>query len=122
MRVAVTSQNFRTVTGHAGRTRRFFVYEAGPDGEPIEVERLDLPKELALHEHSGAGSHPIDDVNTIVTAGCGQHFKARMAGRGIAVLVTGLQDPVAAARAAFKGEPMPAPEHDAGCSCACHAP
>jgi len=27
MKIAVASQNFRTVTPHAGRTRRFLVYE-----------------------------------------------------------------------------------------------
>ncbi|HKJ77206.1 MAG TPA: nitrogen fixation protein, partial [Gammaproteobacteria bacterium] len=43
MEIAITSQNFRTVTGHAGKTRRFLVYEAGPGQEPVEVDRLDLP-------------------------------------------------------------------------------
>jgi hypothetical protein len=28
MRIGVTSQNFRTITGHAGKTRRFLVYQA----------------------------------------------------------------------------------------------
>jgi hypothetical protein len=28
MRIAITSQNFRTVTGHAGRAGRFLVFEA----------------------------------------------------------------------------------------------
>ena len=27
MRIAVTSQNFRTVTGHAGKARRFLVFD-----------------------------------------------------------------------------------------------
>ncbi|MEW8693532.1 MAG: nitrogen fixation protein, partial [Candidatus Thiodiazotropha endolucinida] len=27
MKIAVTSQNFRTITQHAGKTRRFLIYE-----------------------------------------------------------------------------------------------
>ena len=27
MRIGVTSQNFRTITGHAGKTRRFLIYD-----------------------------------------------------------------------------------------------
>ena len=33
MKIAVTSQNFRTITPHAGTTRRFLVYEAAEGGE-----------------------------------------------------------------------------------------
>jgi hypothetical protein len=44
MRIAVSSQNFRTITGHAGKSRRFIVYHAKPGETPQELERLDLPK------------------------------------------------------------------------------
>jgi predicted Fe-Mo cluster-binding NifX family protein len=30
MKIAVTSQDFRTVTGHAGRARNFLIYDAQP--------------------------------------------------------------------------------------------
>lgn len=42
MRIAVTSQNFKTVTGHAGKSRRFLIYEARPGADP--VDRFDLPR------------------------------------------------------------------------------
>ena len=106
MKIAVTSQNFRTVTGHAGRARRFLIYdtEAGgePSGEPIEVARLDLPKELAMHEFHGAGGagpHPIDGVDVILSQGFGDGFARRMAQRGIAVFATDKTDPVEAVKA-----------------------
>jgi len=38
MRIGVTSQNFRTITGHAGKTRRFLVFES-PE-ERIHLEAL----------------------------------------------------------------------------------
>ncbi len=105
MKIAVTSQNFRTITGHAGKTRRFLVYEAR-DGEPVEVERLDLPKEMSFHEFRGE-AHPIDQVNVLITQSCGAGFVHRLAQRGIAVLATGETDPVKAARAVLRGEPLP---------------
>lgn len=110
MKIAITSQNFRTVTGHAGKTRRFLVYEAGPGQEPVEADRLDLPKEMAFHEFRGEGPHPVDGVDVIVTAGCGAGFSKRLAARGIRVLVTGETDPVAAARAVAQDKPLPPPE------------
>lgn len=99
MRIAVTSQNFRTVTAHAGKTRRFFIFEAEPGGEPQEVERLDLPKEMSLQAYAGDGPHPVESVDVLVTGGCGQGFPGRMARAGVAVVVTDETDPVAAARA-----------------------
>jgi predicted Fe-Mo cluster-binding NifX family protein len=60
MKIAVTSQDRRTVTPHAGMCRRFRVYEIeGP--AVLGRERLELPKERSLLEgHGHAHSHPHD--------------------------------------------------------------
>jgi hypothetical protein len=58
MRIAVTSQNFKTITGHAGKTRRFLVYETVGVESPVEIERLDLPQEMSIHEYQGE-DHPL---------------------------------------------------------------
>ena len=34
MRIAVTSQNFKTITGHAGKSRRFLIYDLEPGSAP----------------------------------------------------------------------------------------
>ena len=112
MKIAVTSQNFRTVTGHAGKTRRFLVLEADR-GEVREVERLDLPKEMSFHELHGDAPHPIDGVEVLVTGSCGEGLVRRMAQRGIRVVATSETDPVAAARLVSTGQPLPPPAaHD----------
>ncbi|PLX35665.1 MAG: nitrogen fixation protein [Hyphomicrobiales bacterium] len=103
MRIAVTSQNFRTVTGHAGKTRRFLLYEVGADGEPNETGRLDLPKDMTVHSASPDAPHPLDDCDCIVTGSCGEGFPRKMARRHISVYVTDLTDPAAAVRAAASG-------------------
>lgn len=106
MKIAVTSQNFRTVTGHAGKTRRFLVFQT--DGEAVrEVERLDLPKEQSFHELHGDAPHPIDGVDVLITGGCGESFVGRMARRGIRVVATSETDPATAARLVSTGQPLP---------------
>lgn len=106
MRIAVTSQNFRTVTGHAGKTRRFLVYEVDSAGTR-EIDRLDLPRELSFHEFSGQ-KHPVDGTAVLVTGSCGEGFRDKMTRRGIQVVITDLDDPAAAASAAYAADTSPA--------------
>lgn len=88
MLIAVASQNFRTITGHAGKTRRFLVYEVTAGQAPVEVDRLDLPKELAMHDFHGDGPHPLDAMTAVISAGAGEGFAERMAERGVFAVVT----------------------------------
>ena len=109
MRIAVTSQNFRTITGHAGKTRRFLIYEVGDDGTATEAERLDLPNGMAMHDHHGP-DHPLFDLglDALVTGGAGNGFVQRMARNGIAVTTTSETDPLQAIRAVAAGQTLPA--------------
>ncbi len=129
MRIAVTSQDFRTVTGHAGMTRRFIVFDATEAGGVAERERLDLDRGQAFHGFAG-GAHPIDGVAVLLTAGAGEGFVAKLAARGIRVVRTGQADPRAAVEEFVRGEvtpPVPdAHGHDhghahghGGCGCRC---
>ncbi|MDV7145519.1 NifB/NifX family molybdenum-iron cluster-binding protein [Tropicimonas sp. TH_r6] len=120
MRIAITSQNFRTITGHAGKTRRFLVYEVESGTEPREIERLDLPKEMSMHEFHGDGPHPLDSADAVVTLSAGAGFIRRMAARGITAMTTSETDPAAAARAVAEGRlapAMPGLGGDHVCSC-----
>ena len=110
MKIAVTSQNFRTITGHAGKARRFLVFEAEAGSDPSEVERIDLPMGMAFHDFRGDGAHPIDGVDVVITGSCGAGFAHRLAARGIRVLATGETDPVSAARKVAADEPLAAPD------------
>jgi predicted Fe-Mo cluster-binding NifX family protein len=121
MRIAITSQNFKTITGHAGQTRRFIVYEANDAKEIHEVERIDLPKELTMHEYRG-GEHPLFSLNlqAIVTQSAGQGFIQRVEQHGIKVLVTSESDPAVAIALVITGQPLPAAderEHVHACTC-----
>jgi predicted Fe-Mo cluster-binding NifX family protein len=123
MRIAITSQNFRTITSHAGKARRFIVYEAdSTTGTIEEQERLDLPPELSIHEYHGA-DHPLFKLNiqALITRSAGQGFVQRLAQRGITVHVTGETDPAVAVAQLATGQPLAAPqpeegEHSCGCN------
>jgi len=118
MRIAVTSQNFKTITGHAGKSRRFLVYEADGLAVPVEVERLDLPKALSIHEYHGE-DHPLFQLGlaALVTQGAGQGFTQRMASHGIVVHATSESDPLRAVALVAAGLPLAVAlphEHDHG--------
>lgn len=108
VRIGVTSQNFRTITGHAGKTRRVLIYEAQAQGPAVEVSRLDLPKAMSLHEFRG-DEHPLFSLDLIITASCGEGFVRRVKAHGVDVIATAESDPVKAATAVMQGEVLAPP-------------
>ncbi|CCG09516.1 NifB/NifX family molybdenum-iron cluster-binding protein [Pararhodospirillum photometricum] len=112
MRIGVSSQNFRTITAHAGRSRRFLVYETAPDGTVSELERLDLPPGMAMHDVEGDAPHPLDQLDVILTSEAGAGFVAKMQARGVRVLLTQESDPLHAVHLAATGR---LPEAQAAC-------
>jgi len=108
MKIAVTSQNFKTITGHAGKTRRFLIYSQNEQGEWQESERLDLPKEMAMHEFRGV-KHPIETADVLITGGCGHGFIHRMQTLDIQVVTTSESDPLFAVTQYASGKALAAP-------------
>jgi predicted Fe-Mo cluster-binding NifX family protein len=99
LKIAVTSQNFRTVTSHAGKARRFIVYDIRDGVVSEDVSRIDLPKDMSFHAYKGEAPHPVQaaGVQRLVTGGCGDGFRGRMARLGIGLYVTDETDPMTAA-------------------------
>jgi predicted Fe-Mo cluster-binding NifX family protein len=112
MRIGVTSQNFRTITPHAGMTRKFFVYETQADGRFVEVDRLQLPKDEAMHHVSGFEAHPLDSLDVLIAGSAGEGFVRKLAVRGVNVVITAETDPVQAVEDFLRGKVKPAPAHD----------
>ena len=103
MRIAVTSQNFRSVTGHAGRARRFIVFAIEDALQPREVERLDLDADMAIHGYDRLAPHPLDGMNVLITGGAGEGFVRHLAARGVRVVATAETDPRLAVEAFLAG-------------------
>lgn len=119
MKIAVTSQNFRTVTGHAGKARRFLVYRAAAGSPAVETGRFDLPREMSIHEFAG-GPHPLDGMDVLITGSAGQGFVRTLAQRGVQVVATAEMDPLQAIADYLAGKLQPPAPHDHGqhqCGC-----
>jgi predicted Fe-Mo cluster-binding NifX family protein len=109
MKIAVTSQNFRTITPHAGKCRRFLILGQNDQGELVELDRLDLPKEMSMHEFKGL-QHPVFDYDVLLTASAGQGFIRRLQQEQVKVICTSETDPYNAADAFLQGKSLPAVE------------
>ncbi len=122
MKIGVTSQNFRTITPHAGMARRFMIFEAASNTEIVQTGELRLPKEMAMHEHSAQAPHPIDGIDVLITGSCGPGLARKLEARGIRVIVTSETDPVAAITALISGTSLPpsiAQPGEGDCECQC---
>ena len=109
MLIGVSSQNFRTITSHAGKGRRFFVYEVDDNGEINERERIELSKAETMHETPLGTAHVLDRLDVLLTGGAGAGFLNKMAERNVKVVMTSLTDPLDAVQAYVAGKTLPAP-------------
>lgn len=92
LRIAVSSQNRRTITDHAGRCRKFWVYEIR--GNRIDNKTLrELTLEQTLHSSQLGDDHPLDDVHVMITAGMSPFLYQRLQRGGIKPFVTEEADP-----------------------------
>ncbi len=102
MKIAVTSQNRRTITEHAGKCRKFWVYDI-EEGQVAGKTLLELPIEQSFHESSPHEPHPLDVVQVLITSGMGPGLQRRLAAKGITALMTAETDPDQAIAAYLQG-------------------
>lgn len=95
MKIAVTSQNRKNITEHAGRCRKFWVFDIA-DNKIVDKALLELPKEQSFHDSSPHAPHPLDDVDILIAGGMGQGLVRRLERKGIKGVVTKEDDPEAA--------------------------
>ncbi len=115
MKIAVASQNRKTVTGHAGKCRRFWIYQV-EESQVTGRTMLELALEQTFHESHGAGIHPLTGVNVLICGGMGSGLQRRLAGMSIEGLSTSETDLDAAVQAYLEGRlPILPPEaHEHG--------
>ena len=92
MKIAVTSQNRKNVTEHAGRCRKFWIFTV-EDKEIVGRELLELPKEQSFHDSSPHEPHPLDDIAVLIAGGMGRGLIRRLETHGIGSVVTTEDDP-----------------------------
>lgn len=92
MKIAVTSQNKKTITEHAGVCRKFWIFNI-VNNEIFDKNLLELPKNQAFHESSPHEPHPLDEIDVLITGGMGQGLMIRLEKKNIVGLVTNESDP-----------------------------
>lgn len=110
-RIAVASQNRRTVTGHAGRCRRFRVYDAASRALIGDIE---LSPEQVLHGHTLDAAHPLAQVQVLIAAGIGDGLARRLQRAGIASYSSDADDPARAVADYLDGRPPAVFPHAGG--------
>ena len=86
MIIAATSQNRKTLTEHAGRCRKFWLYQVENDAI-VDRRLLELSKEQSFHESSPHDPHPLDNVDVLISADMGAGLQQRLARHGIEAII-----------------------------------
>jgi predicted Fe-Mo cluster-binding NifX family protein len=110
MKIAIATKDWQTVSGHAGKSKYWLLYDFGPapSREALPApSRIELEKAQILHYFQDDGPHPLDGVDVVVAGSAGDGFVRHMKNRGADVLLTGETDPAAALTRILSGEPLP---------------
>jgi hypothetical protein len=108
MKIAVATQNHWTqVSGHAGQTRDWLVFDCQPSLPLPTAQRVVLTKEQLPHHFQDDGPHPLHGVDILIAASAGDGFVRHMHKWGAQVLLTGEPDPVTALEKVMVGEALP---------------
>lgn len=96
MKIGVTSQNLRTVTGHASKARSFLLYEWSAEQAVQPLDSLELSMEMSIHAWDKRGDHPLLALDYLITGPCGKSFINQMKQYGVRVRTTNETDPLLA--------------------------
>jgi len=110
MKIALPTKDYNVVSGHAGQTRQWLVFDLSDhrQDQPLPAPtRIELAKEHLLHYFKDEGPHPLDGVGLIIAGSAGDGFIRHMHKRGTDVLLTGETDPATAVTRVLAGEALP---------------
>ena len=66
MQIAISSQNRKTITGHAGKCRNFWIYTV-ECGQVKGRHLVELPLEQSFHASHHEFATPLADINVLIT-------------------------------------------------------
>jgi predicted Fe-Mo cluster-binding NifX family protein len=107
MKIAIaTKDGWAHVSGHAGQTRDWLVFDCQP-GQPLPTPaKIQLTKEQLPHHFQDDGPHPLHGVEIVVAASAGDGYLRHMEKWGAQVLLTGEFDPRVALEKILAGEAL----------------
>ena len=107
MKIAIATRHFETVSGHAGQTRDWLIYDCLPGQAIPQPIRVALTKEQLPHHFKDDGPHPLHGVEIIVAGSAGDGYIRHMAKWGVQVLLTGETTPRSALERILSGDALP---------------
>ncbi len=107
MKIAITSQNRKDITGHAGKCRKFWLYEV-ENGQVHNKQLVELALEQSFHEvaHASAPAttpHPLAGISVLIAGGMGRGLQNRLKQQGILAVATSETEPDRAVAAWLAG-------------------
>ena len=91
MKIAIATDNYTRVTGHAGKARHWLLYMLGnhrPEQLLPAPPLIKLAPEQVMHYFKDDAPHPLDGVDLVVAGSAGDGFIRHMRERGADVLLT----------------------------------
>ena len=107
MKIAISSEDGVSVSGHAGQARRWLLFQAEPGQEPDPPKCIELARDQVFHHFAGGKPHPLDGVNVIVATSAGDGFLRRMRKLGVEVVLTSQEDTALVVEGVLTGQPLP---------------
>jgi predicted Fe-Mo cluster-binding NifX family protein len=107
-----TKDDWTRVSGHAGQTRDWLVFDCEPGLSIPEPQRIQLSKEQLPHYFKDDGPHPLHGVEIVVAASAGDGYVRHIEKWGAKVLLTGEVDPFVALNKILSGEALPETRFD----------
>jgi len=117
--IAVAVKPDGSLAGHAGRARRWIVYDVWPGEEPKEAYTVILAEDACLHEWHVATypeRHPLHNVDVAIAQSGGEGVVRNLSQRETRLVMTSETDPLAAVKA-YLAEVLPPglPHDEAAC-------
>ena len=102
MQIAISSQNRKTITSHAGKCRNFWVYDI-EQGQVRDKRLVELPIEQSFHASHQQFAAPLASINVLITGSMGNGLYLRLKSQGVLPVVTAEENPDEAVRAFLAG-------------------
>jgi predicted Fe-Mo cluster-binding NifX family protein len=107
MKIAIaTKDNWSQVSGHAGQTHQWLLFDCQPGQDLPGPQRIELTKDQLPHYFKDDGPHPLHGVEVVVAASAGTGYIRHMEKWGTQVLLTGETDPRTALQKILAGEAL----------------
>ncbi|NET89112.1 MAG: dinitrogenase iron-molybdenum cofactor biosynthesis protein [Kamptonema sp. SIO1D9] len=87
MKIAVASQNKTTITEHTGHCLKFWIYEIN-ENQIVDKKLLELSPQQSFHNISPNETHPLDEVQVLISGGMGRGLVERLEQKGIEGIIT----------------------------------